>query len=84
MVALNTMLAEDGAVIDVPANTDAGLIHLISLATDTAGGASDFHPRHIIRLAPGATLTVLETVARRRQPICTRRSPNCTSPRAPR
>jgi Fe-S cluster assembly protein SufD len=61
MVALNTMLAEDGAIIDVREHTDAGLIHLISLATDSPGGASDFHPRHVIRLAPGATLTVLET-----------------------
>jgi Fe-S cluster assembly protein SufD len=61
MVALNTMLAEDGAIIDVPANTDAGLVHLISLATDTPGGASDFHPRHMIRLAPGAKLVLLET-----------------------
>jgi Fe-S cluster assembly protein SufD len=60
MVALNTMLAEDGATIDVPANTDGRLVHLVSLATDTAG-ASDFHPRHSIRLAPGARLTVLET-----------------------
>ena len=25
------------------------------------GGASDFHPRHSIRLAPGARLTILET-----------------------
>ncbi|HVC63747.1 MAG TPA: Fe-S cluster assembly protein SufD [Acetobacteraceae bacterium] len=61
MVALNTMLAEDGASIDVPENADAGLIHLISLATDTPGGAADFHPRHRVRLAPGATLTMLET-----------------------
>ena len=61
LAALNTMLAEDGAVIDVPANTAAGVIHLISLASETAGGASEFHPRHSIRLAPGATLTVLET-----------------------
>jgi Fe-S cluster assembly protein SufD len=61
MVALNTMLAEDGAVIEVPANTDAGLVHLASLATDTSGGAADFHPRHIIRVAPGAKLTLLET-----------------------
>ncbi|HSZ94016.1 MAG TPA: Fe-S cluster assembly protein SufD [Acetobacteraceae bacterium] len=61
MVALNTMLAEDGAGIEVPENTDAGLIHLVSLATDTPHGAADFHPRHRIRLAPGATLTVLET-----------------------
>lgn len=61
MVALNTMLAEDGAIIEVPENTDAGLIHLVSLATDAPGGTSDFHPRHVIRLAPGARLTVLET-----------------------
>ncbi|MGA3399481.1 MAG: Fe-S cluster assembly protein SufD [Acetobacteraceae bacterium] len=61
MVALNTMLAEDGAIIDVPANTDGGLLHLVSLATATPGGAADFHPRHSIRLAPGARLTVLET-----------------------
>ncbi len=61
IVALNTMLAEDGAIIEVPENTDAGLVHLISLATNTPGGASDFHPRHSIRLAPGAKLTMLET-----------------------
>jgi Fe-S cluster assembly protein SufD len=61
MTALNTMLAEDGANIDVPENVDAGLIHLISLTTDTQGGALDFHPRHQIRLAPGAKLAVLET-----------------------
>lgn len=61
MVALNTMLAEDGASIEVAANTDAGVIHLISLATVTPAGASDFHPRHSIRLGAGATLVVLET-----------------------
>jgi Fe-S cluster assembly protein SufD len=61
MVALNTMLAEDGAVIEVPANTDGGLLHLISLATNSSGDASEFHPRHSIRLAAGAKLTVLET-----------------------
>jgi Fe-S cluster assembly protein SufD len=61
MVALNTMLAEDGATIEVPANTDAGLVHLISLATNAPGGISEFHPRHRIRLAPGARLAVLET-----------------------
>jgi Fe-S cluster assembly protein SufD len=60
LVALNTMLAEDGAIIDVPEGADAGLIHLISLATNSPT-PTDFHPRHTIRLAPGATLTVLET-----------------------
>lgn len=61
LAALNTMLAEDGALIRVPPGLDGGLIHLISLATDNAGVAADFHPRHIISLASGAKLTVLET-----------------------
>ena len=50
LTALNTMLAEDGAVITVPENTDAGTIALISLATDAPGRATAFHPRHAIRL----------------------------------
>jgi len=42
MVALNTMLAHDGAALRVRAGTDAGLVQLVSLAlTPTA-----FHPRH--------------------------------------
>ena len=60
MVALNTMLAEDGAIIGVPEGTDAGLVHLISLGSDNAS-ATDFHPRHRIHLHANAKLTVLET-----------------------
>jgi len=60
MVALNTMFAEDGAIIEVPEDMDGGLIHLVSLATDSPGTAN-FHPRHSIRLASGAKLTLLET-----------------------
>ncbi len=60
LTALNTMLAEDGAVITVPANTDGGTIALVSLATDAPGRATAFHPRHIIRLGPGARLTLLD------------------------
>jgi Fe-S cluster assembly protein SufD len=56
LVALNTMLAEDGASLFVPAGVDAGLLLLVSIASD---GAS-FHPRHVIRLAHGARLTLLE------------------------
>jgi Fe-S cluster assembly protein SufD len=56
LVALNTMLAEDGAILEVPAGSDAGLLILVSVATDLAA----FHPRHIIRLAPGARLTLLD------------------------
>jgi len=56
LIALNTMLAEDGAILEVPAGSDAGLLMLASIATDRAA----FHPRHVIRLAPGARLTLLD------------------------
>jgi Fe-S cluster assembly protein SufD len=59
MVALNTMLASDGAALHVPAGFDAGLVQLVSIA----GGGADFHPRHSIRLSKGARLTVLEISA---------------------
>lgn len=59
MVALNTMLAQDGAALHVPAGFDAGVVQLVSVAT----GDGDFHPRHSIRLAKGATLTVVEISA---------------------
>jgi Fe-S cluster assembly protein SufD len=61
LVALNTMLAEDGAWIEVPSNTDAGLIQLVSIATEPAGRAIAFHPRHQIRLGDHARLTLVET-----------------------
>jgi Fe-S cluster assembly protein SufD len=60
LTALNTMLAEDGAVITVPTNTDGGTIALVNLATDAAGRATAFHPRHVIRLGGGARLTLVE------------------------
>ena len=56
LVALNTMLAEDGASISIPAGVDAGLLLLVNLATDGAA----FHPRHAIHLAAGARLTLFE------------------------
>jgi Fe-S cluster assembly protein SufD len=56
LVALNTMLADDGASLAVPENTDAGLVQLVNLGTGTAA----FHPRHMIRLAPGARMTLLD------------------------
>jgi Fe-S cluster assembly protein SufD len=55
LVALNTMLAQDGAAIDVADGIDGGTLVLASLAT---GGA--FHPRHAIRLGRGARLTLIE------------------------
>ncbi len=61
MVALNTMLAEDGATIDVAEGADGGTLMLVSLGT---GGPADrpaaFHPRHAVRLADGARLTLIE------------------------
>ncbi|MDA8251589.1 MAG: Fe-S cluster assembly protein SufD [Rhodospirillales bacterium] len=61
LVALNTMLAEDGATIDVAADEDAGTLMLANLGT---GGSLDrpvaFHPRHAVRLGAGARLTLIE------------------------
>jgi Fe-S cluster assembly protein SufD len=56
LVALNTMLAEDGASLSISEGVDAGMLLLVSVATDGAA----FHPRHAINLAGGARLTVLE------------------------
>jgi len=46
MVALNTMLAEDGAVLTVPPNRDVGLVYLSQFGID----GTSAHPRHMIRL----------------------------------
>jgi Fe-S cluster assembly protein SufD len=59
MVALNTMLATDGAALHVPAGHDGGLLQLVSIAARDA----DFHPRHSIRLDQGAKLTLIEISA---------------------
>ncbi len=60
LVALNTMLAEDGAVLDLPAGTDGGTLLLIHLASDLHGQPTASHPRHIIRLGAGARLDLIE------------------------
>jgi Fe-S cluster assembly protein SufD len=59
MVALNTMLAQDGAALHVPAGFDGGIVQLVSIAV----GGGDFHPRHSICLAKGARLTLVEISA---------------------
>jgi Fe-S cluster assembly protein SufD len=56
MVALNTMLAEDGAVLTVPAGQDMGLVYL----SHSGIGGTSAHPRHMIRLGAGARLTLLD------------------------
>ncbi len=60
LVALNTMLAEDGAAIDIAPGIDAGTILLVSLGADAHGHPVSFHPRHAIRLGQGARLTLAE------------------------
>lgn len=59
MVALNTMLAEDGVRLHVAAGVDAGTVVLLSLSPD-GHRPIDFHPRHTVHLEPGARLTLLE------------------------
>jgi Fe-S cluster assembly protein SufD len=56
MVALNTMLAEDGATLTVPDGHDAGIVFLIHAGID----GTSAHPRHMIRLGNGARLTLME------------------------
>ncbi len=56
MMALNAMLARDGAVIRVPAGLDAGRLLLVTLATGSAGA----HLHHRVALEEGARLSLLE------------------------
>ena len=60
VVALNTMLAEDGAILQVAAGVDAGTLVLVNLALETEGRSIAFHPRHAIHLEEGAKLTLIE------------------------
>ncbi|MBC7801275.1 MAG: Fe-S cluster assembly protein SufD [Gemmatimonadaceae bacterium] len=59
MVALNTMLAEDGVQLHVAAGVDAGVLLMLAIAPDGHRPIA-FHPRHSIHLEPGAKLTVVE------------------------
>lgn len=60
LAALNTMLFEDGLVVTVPAGVSGGVLDLLSLASPTERPAA-FHPRHLVRLEAGASLTLIET-----------------------
>jgi Fe-S cluster assembly protein SufD len=62
LVALNTMLAEDGAVIDVPAGFDGGFLMLAHLTSGRHRRVGS-HPRHRVRLGAGAKLVLLEVSA---------------------
>ena len=58
--ALNAMLFEDGLVLDLGEGVQGGEVELLSLASGH-GAAVAFHPRHVVRLAKGASLTLIET-----------------------
>ncbi|MBK1657306.1 Fe-S cluster assembly protein SufD [Paracraurococcus ruber] len=60
MAALNTMLFEDGLVVTVPAGAAGGVLDLVSIGTASERPEA-FHPRHLIRLGAGASLTIIET-----------------------
>jgi Fe-S cluster assembly protein SufD len=60
LVALNAMLAEDGATIEVAEGRDAGALLLVSLGAAAEGRAVAFHPRHSVRVGNGASLTLIE------------------------
>jgi Fe-S cluster assembly protein SufD len=59
MVALNTMLADDGVSLEVGAGVDAGTIVLLSIGIDNHRPVA-FHPRHRLQLGAGSCLTLVE------------------------
>jgi Fe-S cluster assembly protein SufD len=63
LVTLNTLLAEDGAALGIPANTDAGTLLLIHIGADLNGTPTAAHPRHRIKLGALAKLTLIEISA---------------------
>jgi Fe-S cluster assembly protein SufD len=63
LLALNTLLAEDGAILNVAAGTDAGTLLLIHIGMEMAGKPAAFHPRHAVHLGAGAALTLVEISA---------------------
>jgi Fe-S cluster assembly protein SufD len=63
LLALNTLLAEDGAILNVAAGTDAGTLLLIHIGTEMAGKPAAFHPRHAVHLGAAAALTLVEISA---------------------
>ena len=59
VLLLNTMFADDGAHIEIPPSVDGESILLASLGL-ADGEPVAFHPRHRIRLHPGARLTLID------------------------
>jgi Fe-S cluster assembly protein SufD len=63
LLALNTLLAEDGAVLEVAPGIDAGVLVLIHIGSDLNGAPASFHPRHRVRLGAGASVTLVDIAA---------------------
>jgi len=62
LAALNGMLFEDGLVVTVPGGVAGGVLELLSFATQSER-APAYHPRHLVQLAAGASLTLIETAS---------------------
>jgi Fe-S cluster assembly protein SufD len=60
LVALNTMFAEDGVVITVPAGVDAGTIVMVAATFGRETGLAAVHPRHRIVLGRDSRASILE------------------------
>jgi Fe-S cluster assembly protein SufD len=61
-VALNAMLAEDGAVITCTAAPEMGArLHIVSVGTASGDRPVGFHPRHLVHVAEGAELTLFDS-----------------------
>ncbi len=61
-VALNAMLAEDGAVITCTAAPGAGArLHIVSVGSSAGERPVGFHPRHLVHVAEGAELTLFDS-----------------------
>ncbi len=60
LVALNTMLAEDGVRLHVAAGVDGGTLCLVSIGGGVGRTAMAFHPRHAVALERDARLTLIE------------------------
>ncbi|MGH7083499.1 MAG: Fe-S cluster assembly protein SufD, partial [Acetobacteraceae bacterium] len=60
LIALNTMFAEDGAEIAIPAAGDGGTLVVVHLGIGNAEHPPALHPRHALHLAERAHLTLIE------------------------
>ncbi len=58
LVALNTALFEDGVLIDLGPGVDGGVVEVLHVTLADRPVAA--HPRHLVRLAEGAKLVLIE------------------------